>query len=315
MSRSPQALTFHVPASTANLGPGYGVLAIALDLPLSITVEPRGDGEVVVDRRDVAGPVVDARHDPTLRGFRAAAALCDVPAGKGCTIAVAGTIPRGTGLGTVSAGFAAGVGAAVRMARRKWTAGQLLDCMVPLGADPAHGAASLCGGFLATVPTHQPREPAASRIVPLSIHPDWRFVVVMPETQISTADSKRVLPPSLPHAVTQRSTGRVLGLAHGLSNGDEPLVRACLFDEIHVPFRRRLLPGMEQAMAAGVDAGAAGATLCGHGPALLALTLDAERCAAIAQAMQDAFTAMGRQATSLVLKVAHYGALPAQPTA
>lgn len=312
MARSPQSITFHVPVSTANLGPGYGVLAIALDLPIVITVEPRSDGEIVVERRDVAAPSVDPRHDPVLRGFRAAAAQFDAPIGKGCTIAVAGTVPRGTGMGTISAGFAAGVSAAVRLSRRKWTPSQVLDCMVPLGGDPAHGAASLVGGCIATAPLNPPREPMRSRIVPLSIHPDWRFVVVMPELPMGTAETKRVLPPTLPHAVAARSTGRVLGLVHGLSEGDPDLVRACLFDEIHVPFRRRLVPGMEAAMAAGIDAGAAGTTISGHGPGLLALALGIDKTPAIAAAMQAAFVSAGRQANSLVLQVAHYGSLPVQ---
>lgn len=311
MARPAQSLTFHVPASTANLGPGYGVLAIALDLPIAITVEPRGDGEVVVERRDVA--VDDPRHDPVLRGFRAAAAQFDAATVKGCTIAVGGTVPRGTGMGTISAGFAAGVGAALRLARKRWTPSQALDCMLPLGADPAHGAASLVGGLCATVPLQLPRQPQRSRIVSLPIHADWRCVLVMPEVPIGTADSKRVLPPTLPHAVAPRSTGRVLGLVQGLADGDPELVRACLFDEIHVPFRRRLVPGLDAALAAGLEAGAAGTTISGHGPGLLALALGEAGTQQIAAAMQAAFANAGRQATSLVLQVAHYGALPGQP--
>jgi homoserine kinase len=306
-------LTFHVPASAANLGPGYGVLAVALDLPLGITVEPRGDGEVVVERRDDPGASLeDPRHDPVLRGVRAGAELLDASLGKGITVIVEGTIPRGTGLGTVSAGFAAGLGVAVRLARKKWTPGQILDCLVPLGGDPAHGAAALLGGLVATVPLSAPQEQRL-RQEPLRqpIHDAWRFVVVVPDAQMGTAETKRVLPPTLPHAVTARSSGRVVGLLHALARGDEALLSACMFDEVHVPYRRRLVAGMEQALAAGRAAGAAGCTVCGHGPGLLALVTDEGRTAAIARAMEQAFVAAGRQATSLVLQTAHYGALPA----
>jgi homoserine kinase len=144
------------------------------------------------------------------------------------------------------------------------------------------------------------------------IHDAWRFVVVMPDAQMGTAETKRVLPPTLPHAVTARSTGRVIGLLHALARGDEELLAACMFDEVHVPYRRRLVPGMEQALAAGRAAGAAGCTVCGHGPGLIALTTDEGLTGAIARAMEQAFVAVGRQATSLVLQTAHYGALPAQ---
>lgn len=311
-----EPITFHVPASTANLGPGYGVLAVALDLPLRITVEPRSDGEVVVERIDDPGASLDdPRHDPVLRGFRAGAERLEVSLQKGVSISVDGTIPRGTGLGTVSAGFAAGLGAAVRLARRKWTPGQILDLLVPLGGDPAHGAASLLGGCCATVLLSRPgHSPLQQQPLPFPIHQDWRFVVVMPDVQMGTADTKRVLPPTLPHAVTSRSVGRAIGLLTALGRGDEELLRACLVDEVHVPYRRRLVPGMEGALEAAVGAGAAGATVCGHGPGLVALTRTESRTAAIARAMVAAFAAAGRQATWLTLQTAHYGALPQQPS-
>ena len=125
----PQSIGFHVPASTANLGPGYGVLAIALDLPLSITAVARTDGEVHIERRDDPSAKEDPRHDPVLRGLRAAAELLDVSLSKGLDVVVEGTIPRGTGLGTISAGFAAGIGIAMRLSRQKdWSMHRLLDC-------------------------------------------------------------------------------------------------------------------------------------------------------------------------------------------
>src|SRR5262245_5049756 len=177
------------------------MLAIALDLPMHVTIEHRTDGAVVVERRDGRGASVDERHDPVLRGFRTGAELLDVPLQKGVALFVDGTIPRGTGLGTISAGYAAGLGAAARLARKPWTAGQLLDRLVPLGGDPAHGAASLLGGLCTTVPIGAPGD-EVRRHQPLQfpIHAGWRFVVVLPDVALGTADSKRVLPPTLPHA-------------------------------------------------------------------------------------------------------------------
>ncbi|MGE3172639.1 MAG: hypothetical protein AB7O97_08425 [Planctomycetota bacterium] len=310
----PAPITFHVPASAANIGPGYGMLAIALDLPLHVTIEPRTDGEVVVERRD--GPALtvdDRRHDPLLRGLRAGAELLDVSLQKGVTLLVDGTIPRGTGLGTISAGYAAGLGAAARLARKKWTPGQLLDSLVPLGGDPAHGAASMLGGLCTTVPVGAPGD-QIRRYQPLQfpIHGSWQFVVVLPDVALGTADSKRVLPPTLPHAVAGRTAGRVVGVLTALAQGDEDLLRTCLFDETHVPYRRTLYTGLEQALTAGRDAGAAGATICGHGPSLLAMTTDAGRTADIGKAMIDALGRAHHKATALTLHVAHYGALPLQ---
>jgi homoserine kinase len=311
----PQPITFHVPASAANLGPGYGVIALALDLPLGITVEPRSDGQIVVDRRDDPGAHLDdPRHDPVLRGLQRGAELFDVPLTKGLTVVVEGTIPRGTGMGTVSAGFAAGLGVAVRLAKKKWTPAAVLDALVPLGGDPAHGAASLLGGLTATVPLSLPQEPVLhQRPLRMPLHEDWHFVVALPDVQMGTAETKRVLPPTLPHAAVARASGRTLGVLDALEHGDEDLLRRCLVDEVHLPYRRRLLPGLSEALDAAVRAGAAGSTICGHGPGSIAFTRTAGRTPEIARAMVKAFADAGRLATTLTLRAALYGALPSTP--
>lgn len=307
-----EPIHFHVPASAANLGPGYGVLALALDLPLHIAVESRGDGELRIERSDDPGAhLEDARHDPVLRGLRAGAELLDVPLQRGWSIRVEGTIPRGTGMGTISAGFAAGLGVAARLARKKAAPGALLDQLVALGGDPAHGAASMLGGLCATVPT-EPGPHGRPRLLPLQhpLHAGWQFVIALPDVSLGTADSKRVLPPTVPHGAATRSSGRIVGMLRALESGDETLLRACIRDELHIPYRRHLFAGLERTLAAAVDAGAAGATICGHGPGLIAMTTDAGRTNLIARAMESALHEAGHQATSLVLQAAHYGALP-----
>jgi len=311
----PSPITFHVPASAANLGPGYGTIALALDLPLGITVEPRTDGEIVVERRDDPGArSEDPRHDPVLRGLRRGAELLDVSLGKGLSVVVEGTIPRGTGMGTISAGYAAGIGIAVRLGRKKKTSDELLDALVPLGGDPAHGAAALLGGLCATVQVSSQQEmQLRQRVLQLPIHHDWHYVIALPDVQMGTADMKRVLPPTLPHSVTARSTGRTLGVLQALHHGDEPLLRECILDEVHLPYRRRLVPGLPEVLEAAVDAGAAGATICGHGPGVIAFTMVSGRTPEIARAMVSAWARLSCQATTLTLQTAFYGALPAAP--
>ncbi|MBL8733240.1 MAG: hypothetical protein JNN13_12790 [Planctomycetes bacterium] len=308
----PSPITFHVPATAANLGPGYGVIGLALDLPLGITVEPRHDGKVVVERRDdPSAHLEDPRHDPVLRGLTRGAELLDAPLTKGLSVTVEGTIPRGTGMGTISAGFAAGLAIAARLGRKKCTPAMLLDELVPLGGDPAHGAAALLGGLTVTTQLSSLHEPLRQHPLQLPIHADWHYVIALPDVQMATADTKRVLPPTLPHGLTARSTGRTLGVLHALQHGDEGLLRQCLVDEVTLPYRKRLLPGLAEALTAAVAGGAAGATICGHGPGLIAFTMVAGRTPEIARAMVEALAGFGRHATTLTLQTAHYGALPA----
>jgi homoserine kinase len=91
------------------------------------------------------------------------------------------------------------------------------------------------------------------------------------------------------------------------------LLRQCVLDEVHLPYRRRLVPGLSEALIAAVEAGAAGSTICGHGPGLIAFTLVPGRTPEIARAMVEAFGRAGRQATTLTLQTAFYGALPTAP--
>ncbi len=307
-----EPITFHVPASAANLGPGYGMLGVALDMPLHVTIEQRNDGLILIERRDAPSMTAeDRRHDPVLRGLRAGAEKFGVSLQKGIALVIDGTIPRGTGLGTISAGFAAGLGAAARLSKQPWTNGDLLDLLVPLGGDPAHGAASLIGGCVTTVPLGQERGTVhRHQLLPMPIHGNWQFVVMMPDVAIATADTKRVLPPTIPHGVASRTAGRVVGILHALATGDEALLAASMLDETHVPYRRTLYSGIDDTLRAAVEAGACGATICGHGPSLLAMTTDEGKTQDIARAMVEAQRRAGRRATCLVLQVAHYGALP-----
>tara|TARA_R110002072_G_scaffold241027_1_gene399501 strand:- start:38711 stop:39658 length:948 start_codon:yes stop_codon:yes gene_type:complete len=308
----PAPITFHVPASAANLGPGYGVVGLALDLPLGITVEPRTDGELKIERRDdPSAHLEDYRHDPVIRGLRLGAERFSVSLARGLSITVEGTIPRGTGMGTISAGYAAGLGIAIRLAKKKPATAAALDALVCLGGDPAHGAAALLGGLTVTTQLSLPNEPEL-RHQPLSltVHEDWHYVIALPDVQMGTADTKRVLPPTLPHAAIRRSIGRTYGVLRALEQADESLLRQCLQDEVHLPYRRRLVPGLDEALAGAVSAGAAGATICGHGPGLIAFTTVQGRVPEIARAMVHAFAQAGREATTLTLQTAFYGAFP-----
>jgi homoserine kinase len=149
------------------------------------------------------------------------------------------------------------------------------------------------------------------RALSLPVHADWHYVIALPDAQMGTADTKRVLPPTLPHAATRRSVGRTLGVLSALEHGDEELLRECLADEVHLPYRRRLLAGLDEALTAATEAGAAGATICGHGPGLIAFTTVQGRVPEIAKALVHAFGRAGREATTLTLQTAFYGAFPA----
>ncbi len=306
-----EPFAFEVPATAAHLGPGFGVLAVALDLPVQISVELRDREGHTVERRGTAEEIrMDARHDAILRGLQIGAAHFSIKLPPGLHIVADSRIPAASGLGSHTASFAAGIGVALRFAKTLPSAHEVLDVIVALGADPGHAGAALVGGFTAVCQTSIPNEELHFRIVPQTLADAWRFVVVCPDARIATADMQRILPPTLPHSVTPRTTSRLLGLLDALAHGNEEMLAAYLFDEVHVPFRRRLVPGIEAAMDAGREAGAAGVTIAGHGPGLIALTTNADALQDIGGAMTEAFDKAGQSVEAHHLQAQSHGALP-----
>jgi homoserine kinase len=305
-----ELFSFAVPATSSHLGPGYGVLAVALDASIHVTLQTTAHPGLKVERGGTMRELqMDARHDEILRGFQATVDRYKIKCPDRLTIGADSQIPTACGLGTNTACYAAGIAAAARFAKKAPPAHELLDLLVVLGGDPAHGAAALAGGMTAACSLHAPRETPRYRIVRHPLHASWQFVIAVPQTRVATSDAQRILPPTLPHAATLRTTSRVLGLLHALAVGDSSELRALIQDEVHVPFRQRLVPGIGAVIAAAYTAGAAGATISGHGPGIIALTQDADRLAPIGEAMVAAFVANGQRAQALQLRATGQGAL------
>lgn len=301
---------FAVPASSANLGPGFRVIGLALELTMRVRVEPKKKGPITIERHaGVVEQFDDPRHDPILRGLHAAATRFDIKLPPGLHIVVDSDVPPACGLGTTSASYACGLAAATRFSRDDVPFEDLVTVLVDLGGDPAHGAAALVGGLVTCSELRDAQGRAHYRVFPHALLDTWRFVVVCPALQLSVAELARLLPPSLPHAASARTSGRVLGVLRALALGDEELLAQCIDDEVHVPYRKQAAPGMGNALAAAREAGAAAATISGAGPALIAMTTDWTRCEAIGAAMAGAFARHGVGSRTLVLRAREDGAL------
>jgi homoserine kinase len=307
----PETFEFEVPASSANLGPGFGVVGLALNLTMRVLVEPKkkGDAHTVTRRAGVVEQFTDPRHDPILRGLHAAAHKFAVKLPPALHLVVESDVPPACGLGTTSASYACGLAAAARLAKTELPFEELVSELVDLGGDPAHGAAALVGGLVTCSELRGVNGRVHHRVFPHALLDTWRFVFVCPALQLGVAELARLLPASLPHGATARTTGRVLGVLRALALGDEDLLAQCIEDEVHVPYRRQVVPGMAQGMAAAREAGAAAATISGAGPALVAITSQSARCESIGAAMAQAFAQHGVASRTLVLQAREEGAL------
>jgi homoserine kinase len=239
------------PATTANVGPGFDCVGIALDLWNELELEP-GDDEP------------DRGH----LGIRAFERL--TPA-AGWRFQWTERIPRGRGLGSSAATVALGLVAAELVRGGSPDAEELLAAGLLLEGHPDNLAAALAGGICLTWEGRIARIADDAPAVP---------ILLVPDATVSTSESRRRLPESVPHSDAAATAGRAALLGAALASGSAELFAAALHDRLHEPYRAESAPLLE-AVREPLPRGALGATLSGSGPSVVvwADSTDAPACA------------------------------------
>jgi homoserine kinase len=239
-----------VPASSANLGPGFDCLAIALTLYLEVSVEP-ADSFAISSEGCGAGLFDDENN----LGARVAA---DVLGHSNFTMHVKSEVPLSRGLGSSAAlAVAAAVAAGAK---------DPLTLSTELEGHAENAAASLLGGLV--VVGVDEREGVVAR--PLALDYEWRFVVVVPDEELSTVGARRVLPERVPFADAVRNLSAMGLLLAGLADHDA-FVESAMDDYLHQPYRMGLLAFAEPLLATLRESGAAGSCWSGAGSSMLGL--------------------------------------------
>jgi homoserine kinase len=239
-----------VPASSANLGPGFDCLAVALALYLEVTVEP-ADTFTITSEGCGAGVFDDERN-------LGARVVADVLGHSNFSMHVKSEIPLSRGLGS-SAALA--VAAAVAAG-----AADPLAVSTSVEGHAENAAASLLGGLV--VARADSRDGVVAR--PLALDYEWRFVVVIPDEELSTAGARRVLPERVPFADAVRNLSAMGLLLAGLADHDA-FVDGAMDDYLHQPYRMGLLSFAEPLLATLRESGAAGSCWSGAGSTMLGL--------------------------------------------
>lgn len=258
-----------VPATSANLGPGFDALGLALELHDVVEAE-LADGGIEVRVSGVgAGEVpLDADH-LVVRAMRAAFTSLGVDV-AGLRVSCSNRIPHGRGLGSSAAAIVAGVLAARALAGAPDDVGAALALAADLEGHPDNVAPCLLGGL--TIAWSSGGKATA---VALDVHPAVRPVVCVPAESLSTAAARGLLPASVPHAAAARNAGRAALLVEALTRRPDLLLEATE-DELHQPYRA---PAMPDTLALVKDLRERGiaAVVSGAGPSVLALTIAGQR--------------------------------------
>ena len=256
--------TVRTPASSANLGPGFDALGLALGLWNEAIVDASGTDDQV-HLLGTEASLLDGRENLSLTAMRR---LAD-ETGRSLppfSLSVRTDVPVARGLGSSAAAIVAGLVAADHLLGTRLPVADLFSFAWRMEGHGDNVGAALFGGAVLAVP--QMPEP-----IQLLTHRrlDLCAVVFIPEVTGLTRAARAALPATVPHANAAFNVAAASGLVLGLHTGNLRLIAAGMHDRLHEPYRARLFPYLETMTAAARTAGAIGACLSGAGPSVLAL--------------------------------------------
>lgn len=255
-------LTVRVPGSSANLGPGFDALAIALKVWLEVRFSPSDRLSVEVSGRDAN--LIPATEDNLIwKTALAVAARSRLPLPP-VRLVINNDIPIGKGLGSSAAALTAGVLIAERLLDLRWKPARILDEAARLEGHPDNVAACVMGSIVASG-----TEPGGmTRAIRVDMPGRFDVAVVVPDFGVPTKEARAVLPDCYSQADVVFNVQRTALLIAALATGDPSVFPMALDDRLHQPFRTQLVPGLAEILRLRKP-GLLGCTLSGAGPAVL----------------------------------------------
>ncbi len=287
-----------VPASSANLGPGFDALGLGLDLYLECRFRPSSELKIRATGRDAAQISCESDNLIWQTALRVAE---DV--GKPMPpieLVIANDIPLGKGLGSSAAALTAGVVIASEVLGLEWDQYRVLDEAARIEGHPDNVAACVLGAIVASAVDSE----GHAQAVRLDLHSHYGVAVVVPDFALSTSKAREVLPQTYSRADAvfnvQRSALLIVALATGVTSA----FPTALEDRMHQPYRFPLVPGLEEIAKLRVP-GLLGCALSGAGPSILVFHERGHED--VCNTVCAVFKKHGRDSEIVCRGIAHYG--------
>ena len=291
LEHMPERVSVEVPATSANLGPGFDSLGVALDWTARFHF-------ALARRQERPANVIEQMALTAALAFYSRASLAPPP---GIDVRYEGDLPVGRGLGVSAAARVAGVVAANELTEAGHTPDTLLGIAVHLEGHGDNAVPAMLGGLQIVVSEDD-------ALVHLRIDPpdDLHAVLLVPDFSMPTNESRKALPERLTRNQAVHNIGRAALLVGAIATRKYDLLNVATEDVLHQPARAGIFAPMYQIFQAARDAGAHGVYLSGGGSAIAAFAT--ERFEDVAGAMREAAAAHGHAAQTRVCKLGGHGA-------
>jgi homoserine kinase len=254
--------TVRVPASSANMGPGFDALALAMGLYLECRFRPAPILAICVKGRDSAS--ISTGEDNLIWQTALRVAADTGASMPPIELEIANDIPIGKGLGSSAAALTAGVVIANHVLGLGWDAHRVLDQAAQIEGHPDNVAACVLGSIVASAIDSE----GVARAVRLELDPHYNVAVVVPDFVLPTSEARRVLPKTYSREDTVFNVQRSALLIVALATGARDVFPTALEDRLHQPYRFGLVPGLEEIVKLRAP-GLLGCALSGAGPSIL----------------------------------------------
>jgi homoserine kinase len=291
-----------VPATTANLGPGFDCLGMALDLWNDLRFALEGDGVNVTTVGEHSETLPTDETNLVARSFLRLYEEAGAAPPAGLAIHCDLRVPPSSGLGSSAAAAVAGLLGANTLLGRPLDRARLLELAAEIDGHPDNVAATLLGGL--TIVVRKEDRLLTKKI----LVPEAHVAVVVPALAFSTRTARAGLPTQVSMKDAVFNLGRTPLVVEALRTGDFELLSQVMEDRLHQATRLKLIPGGRAAWVAAQHAGAAAVAISGSGPSLIAFVSLATDALRVARVMADAFGGMGVVARPLGLRVSAAGA-------